>query len=230
MKVVVSTDRQELEERARQSLGASDVAIYRMVAKSLKDRGARGELIVDVGCGTGNLWPFVRDNFDRYIGVDAIRYEDFPESAELILADLNEGDIGLPANCADAVVAVETIEHLENPRAFLRSILRIVKPGGWVLVTTPNQLSLLSLITLVFKRRFSAFQDASYPAHITALIEADLRRIASECKLCDIEIDYSRKGRIVLSPWHFPQTVSNIFPRALSDNLLLIGRKASGNP
>ncbi|HEX5734956.1 MAG TPA: methyltransferase domain-containing protein [Blastocatellia bacterium] len=230
MNVVASMDRQELEARARQSLGASDEAIYGRVAGILKDRCARGELLVDVGCGTGNLWPFVRDRFDRYIGVDAIRHDDFPEGAELILADLDKEDLSLPAGCADAVVAVETIEHLENPRAFMRSILRIAKPGGWVLVTTPNQLSLLSLITLVFKHRFSAFQDASYPAHITALIEVDLKRIASECKLGDIEIDYSRKGRIILSPWHFPRFVSNIFPRALSDNLILIGRKASGNP
>ena len=230
MKVIASTDRQELEERARQSLGASDEAIYGKVAGMLRDRGARGELLVDVGCGTGKLWPFVRDQFDRYIGVDAIRYEDFPEGAELILADLNNEDLSLPAGCADAVVAVETIEHLENPRAFMRGIVKLAKPGGWVLVTTPNQLSLLSLITLVFKRRFSAFQDASYPAHITALIEVDLRRIASECKLVDIEIDYSRKGRIILSPWHFPRFASNLLPRALSDNLILIGRKASGNP
>ena len=97
MNVVASTDRQELEERARQSLGASDEAIYGRVAGILKDRGARGELLVNVGCGTGNLWPFVRDQFDRYIGVDAIRYEDFPGEAELILADLDKGDLSLPA-------------------------------------------------------------------------------------------------------------------------------------
>ena len=79
---------------------------------------------------------------------------------------------------ADVVAAVEVVEHLENPRAFCRELARIVKPGGWVVVTTPNQLSLLSLLTLVVKQRFSAFQDVSYPAHITALLETDLRRIA----------------------------------------------------
>ncbi len=87
----------------------------------------------------------------------------------------------MPDEAADVVAAVETIEHLENPRAFVRELVRLVKPDGWVIVTTPNQLSLLSLITLLIKHRFSAFQDVHYPAHLTALLEVDLKRIAAEC-------------------------------------------------
>jgi 2-polyprenyl-3-methyl-5-hydroxy-6-metoxy-1,4-benzoquinol methylase len=45
---------------------------------------------------------------------------------------------------ADVVASVETIEHLENPRAFMRQLARVVKPGGVVIVSTPNQLSLLT--------------------------------------------------------------------------------------
>jgi 2-polyprenyl-3-methyl-5-hydroxy-6-metoxy-1,4-benzoquinol methylase len=132
----------------------------------------------------------------------------------------------LPDDCADAVVAVETIEHLENPRAFLRELARLAKPGGWVVVTTPNQLSLLSLMTLAIKHRFSAFQDAHYPAHLTALLEIDLKRIASESKLRDVSVAYSQRGRIVFTPWHYPRFLATLFPRALSDNVLLIGRKS----
>ncbi len=50
-----------------------------------------------------------------------------------------------------------------------------------MIVTTPNQLSLLSKLTLVLKNEFNAFQAGSYPAHLTALLEADLRRIGVEC-------------------------------------------------
>lgn len=75
------------------------------------------------------------------------------------------------------------IEHLENPRAFIRVLVRLTKPGGWVFVTTPNQLSLLSQMTLMLKNQFNAFQEAPslYPAHITALLEIDLIRITTEC-------------------------------------------------
>jgi len=103
--------------------------------------------------------------------------------------------------------------------------VRLSKPGGWVIVTTPNLLSLLSLLTLVVRHRFAAFQDVDYPAHRTALLEVDLRRIAAECDLTDVGIMYSHEGRVPLTRWHYPKFLAKLFPRALSDNLLLIGRK-----
>lgn len=183
-------------------------------------------MLVDVGCGAGQLWSFLRTRFDRYIGVDLIRYEGFPAGGEFHSTDLTSCHLPLPDLGADVVTSVETIEHLENPRAFARELVRVAKPGGWVVITTPNQLSLLSLLTLLVKKNFNAFQDVHYPAHLTALLEVDLRRIASECGLTDVSIIYSHEGRLMLTPWHYPQALARVFPRALSDNLLLIGRRA----
>lgn len=216
----------EVEIRARQSMGISDAAIYRMVAKALDGRHSSGGVLVDVGCGEGQLWPLMRDRFDRYLGVDAVRYQGFPAEAEFHQVDLDTGAVSLPDESADVVAAIEIIEHLENPRALMRELTRLVRPGGWVVVTTPNQLSLLSLLTLLIKQRFSAFQDVHYPAHLTALLEIDLKRMAAECGLIDVNIAYSEQGRIVLTPLHYPAVLSRLFPRAFSDNLLLIGRKA----
>ena len=76
------------------------------------------------------------------------------------------------------------------------------------MVTTPNQLSLLSKLTLVLKNQFNAFQDSSYPAHLTALLEIDLRRIATECGLADVAIAYSQQGRIPGTARHYPSVFS----------------------
>jgi 2-polyprenyl-3-methyl-5-hydroxy-6-metoxy-1,4-benzoquinol methylase len=196
-----------------------------MVRVALEGRHDVGGVLVDVGCGAGLLWPVLRERFTRYVGVDVVRYEGFPHDAEFTQINLESGAAPLPDGCADVAAAVETIEHLENPRALVRELLRLAQPNGWVVVTTPNQLSLLSLLTLVVKHRFAAFQDVHYPAHLTALLEVDLARIAAECGLSEIHIAYSLQGRIVLTPWHYPKFLSKLFPRALSDNLLLIGRK-----
>lgn len=219
-----------LEARARQSLGASHAALYQMVADALDERGVSGGRVVDVGCGGGGLWRALGHRFTSYCGADAVRYDGFPTDAEFRQIDLDDREWPIPNHDADVVAAIETIEHLENPWAFMRGLVRIVKPGGWVVVSTPNQLSLLSLMTLVTKRRFSAFQDAHYPAHRTALLESDLRRHAHHVGLEAIEIRYSHWGRLPLTAWHYPGRVARVFPRALSDNLMLIGRTPPTRP
>jgi 2-polyprenyl-3-methyl-5-hydroxy-6-metoxy-1,4-benzoquinol methylase len=199
-----------------------------MVARALENRQIAGGCFVDVGCGQGDLHRYVGPRFTRYVGIDAVRYDHFPEEAEFCHLDLDGGHIPLPDRYADVVAAVEVIEHLENPRDFLRKLVRLAKPGGWVIVTTPNQLSLLSLATLVLKQRFQAFQDVHYPTHLTALLEVDLRRIGTECGLVEIAVEYSRAGRLPLSAHHFPRLLADRFPRCLSDNVLMIGRRMNG--
>jgi SAM-dependent methyltransferase len=217
-----------VEARARMSSGTSDRAIYESVARALEERRAGGGLLADVGCGVGQLRPHLRGRFTHCVGVDIVRYEGLPGEIEFRRADLNTERVPLPDASADAVVSVETIEHLENPRAFMRELARVAKPGSWVVVTTPNQLSFLSLLTLVVKKRFAHFQDAHYPAHLTALLEVDLRRIASECGLVEVEIIYTLQGRVVLTPWHYPRALARLAPRLCSDNLILIGGKQHG--
>lgn len=215
----------DVEDRARQSRGISNDAILTMAVRALAQRSISGSCIVDVGCGVGNFYHHVRDRFSRYVGVDAVQYEGFPSEAEFCRLDLDTGDLPLPDASADVVVAIEVIEHLENPREFMRKLVRLAAPGGWIVVTTPNQLSLLSLMTLIVKQRFLAFQDIHYPTHLTALLEIDLRRIAAECGLERIAIEYSRSGRIPLMAKHYPGWLSRWSPRAFSENVLLIGQR-----
>lgn len=214
-----------VEVRARQSRGISNPKILEMVAAALAKREISGGCIADIGCGQGDLYLYVQGRFSRYVGIDAVRYDEFPAEAEFCLLDLDGSDLPLAEKSANAVAAVEVIEHLENPRDFMRKLVRIAKPGGWVVVTTPNQLSLLSLLTLIIKHRFQAFQDVHYPTHLTALLEIDLRRIAAECGLEKIAIEYSLSGRIPGTARHYPRFFSRWFPRALSENVLVIGQK-----
>jgi hypothetical protein len=91
----------------------------------------------------------------------------------------------------------------------MRKLVRLVVPGGWIVVATPNQLSLFSLATLVIKHRFQAFQDIHYPTHLTALLEIDLRRMAAECDLENVAVEYSGSGRI---PYHCAPLSTVVLP------------------
>jgi 2-polyprenyl-3-methyl-5-hydroxy-6-metoxy-1,4-benzoquinol methylase len=222
----MTTTAAALEVRARQSLGRADRATHAMVAALLAARRASG-VLADVGCGKGDLADEVRGRFTRIVGVDAVRYDGLPAAVSFLRADLDGTRLPLDEESVDATAAVEVIEHLENPRAFVRELVRITRPGGWIVVTTPNQLSALSLLTLLVKGKFSAFQERDYPAHRTALLEIDLRRIAAECALDEVTVAYSRRGRVPLTARHYPAAAARLLPRWCSDNLALIGRRCA---
>jgi 2-polyprenyl-3-methyl-5-hydroxy-6-metoxy-1,4-benzoquinol methylase len=213
-----------VSERALQTLGESAAPIYAAAANLLRARNARGR-VIDVGCGIGRFRGFAGDLIQDYVGVDVVRHPALPAEITFLRANLDREPMPMADASGDIVVAIETIEHLENPRAFYRELCRVLKPRGSLVVTTPNQLSLLSLLSLVMKGRFVAFQDDSYPIHCTALLPADLVRMARECGLTETEIGFTGSGRIPLTHGHYPTLLSRLFPQALSDNVLMIARK-----
>ena len=80
-------------------------------------------------------------------------------------------------------------------------------------------------MSLIVRQRFEYFQDVHYPAHLTALLAVDLERIAAECGLNESTIRYTMSGRIPFTGKHYPRFLSRLFPRALSDNILLAARR-----
>ncbi|HKX30939.1 MAG TPA: class I SAM-dependent methyltransferase [Blastocatellia bacterium] len=223
----------DVEARAQASGGEStDRALYESVRRCVMNHHLRGEAVIDVGCGQGALWRYLNRRFDRYVGVDVIQYERFPQDARANFhrIDLESGRIDLPDASADLVCCLETIEHVENPRSLMREVVRLVKPGGAIVITTPNQLNVLSKLCLILKNEFVFFQErpGMYPAHLSALLEIDLIRLARENALAEVEIAYTGSGRIPATARHWPRWLTAAEGwrgRAFSDNILLFGRK-----
>jgi 2-polyprenyl-3-methyl-5-hydroxy-6-metoxy-1,4-benzoquinol methylase len=195
---------------AHASAGTSEEALYRRAVAWVQAEGLRGT-VLDYGAGTGALSRMLigLQQFEKVIGADLMqRPLDLPAAVEWLAQDLNE-PLTLPDGCADVVVSVEVIEHLENPRAVARDWFRLLKPGGRVFLTTPNADSWRSLVTLALKGHHQEFTDENYPAHITALVGLDLKRILTEAGFEAIKFEYALSSRLygrttwaTLLPWH----------------------------
>ena len=211
--------------RAALTGGVSREPIYEMVAGFLRGVGVRAARVLDIACGTGRLWPALDGLADQYEGADLVRYPELPAEVPFHEVDAASGRVPAPDAAYDAVLSLETIEHVENPRAFARELTRLVRPGGWVVVTTPNQLSFLSKVTLLFKDHFTYFGPEWYPSHLSALLPVDLRRIAAECGWVDVRVAYGNPERVVFTGRRWPRWAARRFPQTFSETVLIAGRK-----
>jgi SAM-dependent methyltransferase len=83
------------------------------------------------------------------------------------------------------VVLSEVIEHLPVPEVSIREAARVLRPGGRLLVTTPNYHSLWPVMEWIVDRSNKAPQMAG-EQHISKFNPTSLRRLLAECSL-DLE-------------------------------------------
>lgn len=181
--------------------GTSNTELYSRVLTTIRKKLLSGR-VLDFGAGTGNLTKLLKTSgqFNGVYGIDLFeRPIDLDAEIIWIQGDLNEVS-SLPTGEFDLITAIEVIEHLENPRAVMREWYRLLRPSGIVIMTTPNSENLRSYFSLAFKRHFWAFTSTSYPAHITALLEADIRRICSEVGFGPPQFDFQGRGGIPKLP------------------------------
>ena len=139
-----------------------------------------GARVLDAPCGSGPLTAALRDaGYDAH-GADVDPSAAAPLGDAFRMVNL-DGPLPYADHEFDAVVSTEGIEHLENRFAFLREIGRVLKPGGVLILTTPNLVSLRSRVRFLgsgFYHRDARplREDARHPLHHIALATlADLR-------------------------------------------------------
>lgn len=104
--------------------------------RALTEAATPGAAILDVGCGVGQVVHALRDGGFQAQGIDVSGPNIAAAGGSCSVYD------GRSISCPDAafcaVGAFNVLEHVEEPVAFLDEMTRVLKPGGRMVVSSPN--------------------------------------------------------------------------------------------
>jgi 2-polyprenyl-3-methyl-5-hydroxy-6-metoxy-1,4-benzoquinol methylase len=191
----------------------ADIGVHEQAIAILQHYVPIGSTVLDLGAGAG---AFSKRLFDsgyqvNALDIDAAKW--IPKEIPFYKLDV---DLGIAASLShqfDAVCCMEVIEHVENPWNLLREIDEILKPGGRLLLSTPNITSFLSRLIFLQTGEFHQFSKADLAyGHISPITTFEMLTIAERVGFTILEI---RPGG------YLPIfDLSSLRPAALASNIL----------
>lgn len=189
--------------------------------------------ILEIGSGKGRLLShFVRLGYDirgvevnpAFIAEGRALYGDLPVQAV--------GSTTLPAadETFDVVMSFDVLEHIPDPDAHLREVSRVLKPGGYYLLQTPNKWTNAVFETIRW-RSLSSWKAEHCSLHTYGDIKRRFRKHGFTVAFHDIPLVtefFRRKVRAFLGPFGlFLLAVANPdrFPLPLRTNFYVAARK-----
>jgi 2-polyprenyl-3-methyl-5-hydroxy-6-metoxy-1,4-benzoquinol methylase len=183
---------------------------------------------LDLGCHQGQFLRLLIDKFSLHpIGSDDWKPELKSEGDsgwQYLQADFEQS---IP-DCGpvDIVSALEVLEHVTDTDKFLKQIHALLKPGGWVLISTPNINSLRNRITVPFGIYPTGLEFRNVIHHVRLYNPAVLRQQLNEIGYHNIAVwgvsflPFS----LNLGTSRMSQALANQFP-SLCNNFLVVARK-----
>jgi len=141
--------------------------------------------VLDLGAGSGAMSSRLVDSGFRVTAMDLVPENFRLHTVRFVEANLNKHFAFKLDQPQDAVVAVEVLEHLENPRHVLRECLRLLRPGGYLFLSTPNVDSPVSKSLFIRYGWLRFFDDNNYSedGHIVPISYWQLKKMIGEVGL-----------------------------------------------
>lgn len=156
--------------------------------------------IVDLGCGPKMRFFHQAEksgvSIKKYVGIDPLIKKNevgsLPPNAEIQIEKLDDS-IPLKENQADVLVGFAFLEHIDHPGEILRDTLRVLKPGGKGIFTTPTPRAKKLLETMSYKLGIISRREIEeHKNYFTKETLLDL--LKSSDKSFDIQHEYFEMG------------------------------------
>jgi SAM-dependent methyltransferase len=118
---------------------------------------ASGQRVLDAGCGRYLKFCKELSGIAFMVGIDL---EPVLETDNQCAPFGLRGDIGklpFPSSHFDMVISRSVVEHLEDPQQVFREFSRVLRPGGRVVIITPNKYDYVSVIAAITPYRLHRF-------------------------------------------------------------------------
>lgn len=148
---------------------------FRRFLKALQADGLTGGDLLEVGCGPGLLLDEARPHFVRREGCE---FSPAAARTARTVADAvhTGGAEAIPAGARyDCIIATQVVEHVYDPRAFVQALVSHLRPGGVLVLATPDH---GSLWRRAMGRRWPSYK---LPEHVLYFDAVTLRRLMREC-------------------------------------------------
>lgn len=117
-----------------------------------------GGRCLEIGAGSGNLALTVLEKYDEFVLTELsnVRANELSklfkdhEKVKVIQHNIDYEALDYPNDYFDTVVMVDVIEHLIDPKIALKELHRVLKPGGRLIIHTPNIAKWTRRIKLLF--------------------------------------------------------------------------------
>jgi 2-polyprenyl-3-methyl-5-hydroxy-6-metoxy-1,4-benzoquinol methylase len=133
----------------------------------LERRFAPGKRLLDVGCGAGFFIKAAEEAGWEAVGIEVSKLSS-RYGREIVRADVRTGrleDAGFAPASFDMVTMLDLVEHLPDPLATLRAASAVLKPGGILIVSTPD---FRSLSGRILGRSWAVFSPGEHLAVFNA--------------------------------------------------------------